>query len=259
MASCGTPDESVLRISICGRLAIEAATAVVLEKDFPARQGRLLWSYLVLERRRTASRDELADTLWGDDPPDGWDTALNAVVSRLRSVLKRVPGMELASNAGGYQLLLPAGVFIDFERARYGLHLAESALTQRAAKVALSEGRVALEIAARGFLPGERLPWVELRRRQLHDIRIHAGECLAEAELRRGQPLRAEREAEELLLIDPLNETAYRIRMRAAAAMGNRAALLRSMWQCREMLASQAGLEPSAETQRLFEELAKTS
>ena len=114
---------------------------------------------------------------------------------------------------------------------------------------------MALEIAARGFLPGDGLPWIELRRRQLRDIQIHAGECLASGELQRGEPMRAEREAEQLLIVDPLNETGYRILMLAAASLGNRAGIVRSMTKCREMLLVQAGLTPSLETERLYQEL----
>jgi DNA-binding SARP family transcriptional activator len=259
MPSNGSSDTPRLRISICGKLAIEAGDLTVLERDFPARQGRRLWSYLVLERRRTVSRDELSEALWGDETPDGWDASLSAIASRLRSMLKPVTkrgiAVELLSDAGGYQLQLPADTFVDFERARYGLHLAESATARGDIPTALSEGRVALEIAARGFLAGDGLPWVEQRRRQLRDVQIHAAECLAENELRRNEPLRAEREAEDLLQLDPLNETGYRVRMRAAATMGNRAGVVRAMTQCQELLGSAAGMVPSLETERLFAEL----
>lgn len=262
MTSHGTHDGPRLRIAICGKLAIEAEPQTVRERDFPARQGRRLWPYLVLERRRSVSRDELAEALWGDEPPDGWDPSLSALVSRLRAALQPVitiiPEVALTSDAGGYRLQLPSDVFIDFERARYGLHLAEAAIPNEDVTMALSEARVALEIAARGFLPGDGLPWIELRRRQLHDIQIHAAECLAESELRRNQPLRAEREAEQLLFIDPLNETGYRVRMQAAAALGNRGGVQRAMTQCRELLASRAGMVPSAETERLYRNLSGT-
>lgn len=254
--------EPSLRVAICGALSIEAGTRIVLERDFPARQGRRFWCYLVLERRRTVSRDELAEALWGDEAPDCWDTTLSAVASRVRAMLKPVAaqhvGVDLTSDAGGYRLHFPGDVFVDFERARYGLHLAEAAIARGAVGTALSEGRVALEIAARGFLPGEDLPWIELRRRQLRDIQIHAAECLAESELRRAEPLRAEREAEQLLMFDPLNETAYRVRMRAAAAQGNRAGVVRAMTACREMLALVAALNPSEETERLYRDLTGT-
>lgn len=262
MTSRDAQGDPRLRIAICGKLAVEAGPVTLLERDFPARQGRRLWCYLVLERRRIVSRDELAEALWGDESPDGWDASLSAVASRLRSTLKpvaaRTPGVDIITDAGGYQLQLPSDAFVDFERARYGLHLAESGISRGDTAAALSEGRVALEIAARGFLPGDGLPWIELRRRQLRDIQIHAAECLAESELRRGEPLRAEREAEQLLLIDPLNERGYRIRMRAAAALGNRAGIMRAMAQCRELLASVAGMVPSQETERLYGELTGT-
>jgi len=32
-------------------------------------------------------RDELADALWGEDPPATWDKALTVVVSKLRGLL----------------------------------------------------------------------------------------------------------------------------------------------------------------------------
>jgi DNA-binding SARP family transcriptional activator len=262
MMSLASQGQPRLRIAICGKLSVEAGSLTLLERDFPARQGRRLWCYLVLERRRTVSRDELAEALWGDESPDGWDASLSAVTSRLRSTLKpvaaNVPGVDVTSDAGGYRLHLPPDAFVDFERARFGLHLAESAVSRGDTGTALAESRVALEIAARGFLPGDGLPWIELRRRQLRDIQIHAAECLAESELRRGEPLRAEREAEQLLTFDPLNETGYRVRMQAAAAMGNRAGVQRAMTQCRELLASIAGMVPSLETERLYRELTGT-
>jgi DNA-binding SARP family transcriptional activator len=259
MADRSTRTPAPLRIAICGRLWAEAEELRLLERDFPARQGRRLWCYLVLEHRRTVGRDELADALWGDDGPDAWDTALNAVVSRIRSTIRPIEkstGLELLSNPGGYQLQIPPGAIVDFERARFGLHLAETALAQGEIRDSLSEARVAVEIAARGFLPGDGLPWIELRRRQLRDIRIHAAECIAQGELRRGEPLRAEREAEQLLLVDPLNELGYRVLMIAAASLGNRAGIVRAMANCRQTLQQIAGMAPSAETERLYRELA---
>jgi DNA-binding SARP family transcriptional activator len=253
------PSTCTLRVAICGKLSVETADLVLLERDFPARQGRRLWCYLVLERRHGTSREDLADALWGDDWPDEWDSSLSAVISRIRAMLKpaisQIPDLALVSDDGGYWLQLPETAFVDYDRARYGLHIAETALARHDIATALSEGRVALEIAARGFLPGETLPWVERRRRQLREIEIHAAECIAEAELQRNEPRRAEREAESLLTIDPLNETAFRIRMRAASAMGNRAGVVRSMHQCRQVLRAVAGTTPSDETERLYRRL----
>lgn len=247
------------RIYVCGRLAIESGDRRVLERDFPARQGRLMWSYLVVHRQRPSGRLELAEALWGDDVPDGWDSTINAVTSRLRSTLR--PVLEqwhdriIATDGGRHQLLLPPGSFVDRERARSGLHDAESALRAGNLEAALGEARVAMEIAARGFMDGETAPWVEGQRRSLHTMRMHAWECTIEAELVRGNTQRAEREAEDLIDVDPLNERAYRLLMRASAALGNRAGTAVAMQRCQTILRQQAGIEPSLETVRLFTDL----
>lgn len=250
---------SDLRLYICGRLAIEWEGGTILERDFPARQGRLMWAALVLGRRRPASREDLAEAIWGEDIPDGWDTALNGLASRLRAMLRppstQLPQVGIRGDVGRYALTLPRDAFIDMDRARSGLHAAETALHRGALDEALSEARVAMEIAARGFLDGEHAPWVEGQRRSLEEIRIHAMECTLQAEIARGNFRRAEREAEELTGLDPLNETAYRVRMQASAALGNRAGIVRAMEACRQVLREQAGLDPSSETERLFGEL----
>ena len=122
MRDRGIENQAPLRLTVCGKLAIEAGDLVLRERELPARQGRRLWCYLVLERRRSCRRDELAGALWGDDAPDGWDTVLSGVMSRLRGTMKplmqAVPGFELTGDTGGYHLQLPSNAFVDFERAR---------------------------------------------------------------------------------------------------------------------------------------------
>ena len=79
--------EDSLSIQLSGRLAIERGRAVVAEDAFPARQGRRLWAFLVLHRRQSAGRSDVATAVWGDAMPDAWDDALSVLVSRLRTSL----------------------------------------------------------------------------------------------------------------------------------------------------------------------------
>ena len=81
-------------------------------------------------------------------------------------------------------------------------------------------------------------------------MQLRALEATAEAELGRGQPDIAEREAQELLRLDPLWEEGYRLLMRALADGGNRAQVRRVMEECRRTLDTQAGMAPSPETGR---------
>src|SRR5882757_3036610 len=50
----------------------------------PGRQGRLLFAYLVLNRHRLTSRDELVEALWPHELPTASEAGLNALISKLR-------------------------------------------------------------------------------------------------------------------------------------------------------------------------------
>ncbi len=249
-------DQSPLRIYLCGQLAIEHGAVVVCEADLPARQGRRAWAYLALNRTQPVSRDDLAEAIWGDEIPDGCDATINAVVSRLRTILRRVSAPEGAvgihGEVGRYRLLLPRDAVVDWERARSASHAADTAMRRREYDAALSEARVATEIAGRSFLVGEQGPWIEGQRRAMADVHLHARACTVEAELNRGNPDIAEIEARALIQADSLRESGYRLLMHALAATGNRAQILRVITDCRDTLRAEADMTPSDETERLF-------
>jgi DNA-binding SARP family transcriptional activator len=247
-----------LRIFICGRLALIRGDRLVPEAAMPARQGRRLWAYLVIHRAQPVGRGELAAAVWGDDMPDAWESALNALISRLRRALLPVTGPDGPAITGEirrYDLRLPDGTVVDFERARAALHRADVLMRQGDAPGALAEARVATEIAARPFLPGEDGAWVEGQRQLLHAVRLHALEYTVEAELARGHADTAEREAEQLLALDPLHEGSHRLLMRALAARGNGSGVWRAFLECRRVLESE-GLTPSHQTVELARQLA---
>ena len=229
------------------------------EDDFPARQGRRLWAFLVLRRHQPAGRSDAAAAVWGDAMPDAWDDALSVLVTRLRRSLKPITGQcsepAIRGGEGRYQLALPPGSIIDLERAKASLHRAEVLMRRRDWESALAEARVATEIAARGFLNGEGGEWVEGERRLLDETRIHALECTVTAELARGNAALAEREAEHLVALSPLRESGHRLLMRALAAGGNRGQAVIAYDRCRRLLREQVGVAPSAETDRLYREL----
>jgi DNA-binding SARP family transcriptional activator len=76
----------VTRIQLCGTLTVQI-DGVRIEHLLPGRQGRLLLAYLVLNRTRACSRDELLDAMWPVAPPSEADGALRALLSKLRRVL----------------------------------------------------------------------------------------------------------------------------------------------------------------------------
>lgn len=248
-----------LRIYLCGRLAIECGDQAIREADLPGRQGRRVWAYLVVHRRGPVGRDELAGAVWGEEQqPDAWDEALSALVSKLRAMLRplsSVAELSIDRSVGRYALQLPSDTFIDLERAKAAVHEAERLGHEGEFAGAWAEAHIAGEITARGFLPGEDLPWIAGQRRALADIHMRALELAAEAELRRGRPEGAQFEARQLIQADPLYESGYRLLMRALAASGNRAEAARVIDECRAVLRTQAGMAPSQETEQTFREI----
>ena len=69
-------------MQLCGRFVLEIDGRRV-EADLPGRQGRLLLAFLVANRGRTLTREELVDALW----PDGRDGGLAPLLSKLRRVV----------------------------------------------------------------------------------------------------------------------------------------------------------------------------
>jgi DNA-binding SARP family transcriptional activator len=245
-----------VRISICGRLVIEGESATVAEAAFPGRLGRRLWGYLVLNRRRPVGRDELAAALWGEDTPEVEDASLNALISRIRSVLARAggTGAQVHASGGAYTLVLPADAFVDRERAWSAVHHVQSIRRRGDVRGAWAEAVIANEIAARGFLAGEEGGWIEAERRTLREIEVQALEAIGEAEIDQRRPDDAERAARRLIATDPLRESGYRLLMRALAAGGNGAQAARVMEECRGALAG-ASATPSPETERVYREV----
>jgi DNA-binding SARP family transcriptional activator len=78
------------RIQICGSLAVERGGRRI-EGDLPGRQGRLLFTYLVVNRHRQAPRDEVAEALWREPDPAAVETRLNPLLSKLRRIASSWP------------------------------------------------------------------------------------------------------------------------------------------------------------------------
>src|SRR5688500_9908028 len=105
---------------------VETEAGLLDEEDLPARQGRIAFDALVLNRRRPIPRLELATALWGDSPPEAWEGSLSALLSRLRSLFRKPPmHADISSLSGSVHLGLPSDLWIDLDVARSSLDEAE--------------------------------------------------------------------------------------------------------------------------------------
>ncbi len=244
-----------LKVFLAGRVAVEADGVVIDEGRFPGRQGRLLFAYLVAEQGRPVPRDELAEALWGESPPATWDKALTVVVSKLRALLADIglDGSTAVTGAFGcYRLELPEGSWVDVIVATNAAQEAEDALAAGDLDQARAAGALATTLVQQPFMPGEEGAWVEVKRRELADVRGRALTALADACLQSGDAAEAVKWAEQAIALEPYSETGYRRLMDAHTVAGNRAEALRVYERCRRLLADELGAYPSPETESIY-------
>ena len=241
------------RLYIIGRVWLETDRGQLLsERDLPGRQGRVLLVALAVDRDRPVTRGELADRVWPVSRPSAWEPALDAQVSRLRSLLtSAVPGTLLRTGDGCHQLLLPADAVVDRETAVSRVDAAEGALRRGDHQAAWAAATIATSIARRPLLSGVDGDWVERERLLLHDLLVRALSCMHDVWMAREDHVLAARMAAQTIELEPFRETGYRQLMAAHAAAGNRAEALLVYHRCRTLLADELGTEPSPETQRL--------
>lgn len=216
-----------------------------------SRKAQALLVYLACERRPIA-REVLTTILWENSPAEQGMTNLRKTLSELRRLLpdqlyadRQVIGLE------------PQGtLWLDAAEMARLLHEetppAEQ-LTQATTAVSLYQG----DFLADFFLPdsADFMLWAATRREQLQQMAINAlhgltGHCLQQRRYDEGVLY-----AQQLVQLDPLNETAHRTFMRllARAGQGQRA-LAHYESYCRR-LAAELRLTPTPATQALFEQI----
>lgn len=246
-----------IRIYLTGRLGLEVDGEVLIkESQLRGKQGRLAFAYLVHERTRPISKEELATVVWPHEMSPAWEGALSAIASRIRTVLSmdalRAQSVSFNSSYGQYQLDLPADVWIDVEAAASAIDRAEAHLRNGGTQHVLGPAGAAACIARRPFLPGIDGFWVESMRGKLQRQLLRALDGLSESQRLLGEPMVAVETAIEAVKLDNLRERAYQLLMHAYSAAGNRAEAINVYHQCREILAAEVGTEPSQQTQEIY-------
>jgi SARP family transcriptional regulator, regulator of embCAB operon len=239
------------RVQLCGPLIVERQGSR-LEDQLPGRQGRYLFAYLVLNRHRSVGRGELLAAIWPDQSPSAGESALNALISKIRRAL----GPEAITGRGSLQFAL-VDAWVDVEAAVEAVHRAESAMATGEHARAWGPALVALFIAQREFLPGAESPWVTAQRHELNELHVRALEAYVGAGVGVGgtELAAAVRAGRQLVKLAPLRESGYQLLMRALADQGNPGEALRVYTGLCQVLREELGVPPSAATRALYDRL----
>ena len=232
----------MLRARLFGGLAVEVDGRAVA--DVPGIKPRALLAYLLM-RPGMQSRARLAGVFW----PDVLDTSARA---SLRSALWGVRGALEAAGGGDYLVADRAGAglapdlprWIDAEEAERLLATGDRASLE-----------AAVELAARPFLPEIADEWAIEAQDAWRDRLVGALDRLAELAEADGDLAAAIEWTRRGLRHDRLREAGHRALIRRLAAAGERAQAMAAYRRCRDVLAAELGIPPSAETRALAEGL----
>lgn len=237
------------RIQLCGRLVVELDGAP-REHALPGAKGRALFAYLVLNRARTLERDELLMAVWGDDANAENEAALRVCLSKVRRAL----GPDRITGQTHVGLVLPQNSLVDVESALSAIHEAESHLALEEWAEAFRTCQTAESIAARPFLPGLDMPWIDQWRRRFEDVRLRGLEVYAAAALKLGGPALnlAEQSSRTIVELSPYRESGYALLMEALEQKGNVAESLRTYEAVRCLLREEMGIAPGPALQARY-------
>ena len=243
-----------LRIYLTGGVRIECGGELLDDSVFSLPHGQLAFAFLVCERGRPVPATEIARVVWDDAPPADFLTVARSIMQRLRRVLRHSVLASTVQLLGTnpYTLKVSSDVWVDIEAAADAIHQAEGELRATRPSGAFGPSAVAHHIARRSFLPGEQSAWVEAQRQRLRGILVRALECRGEVFLWNRESSLAVEAAREAIALEPFRETAHQLLIRAHAELGNAAEAKRAYENCRTVLASELGIEPSAQTQLIY-------
>jgi DNA-binding SARP family transcriptional activator/tetratricopeptide (TPR) repeat protein len=237
----------VTEFCLLGPLLVRSGGAVVTVR--PGKQRAIL-AALLLSGGKVVSLDELAEVLWGQEPPPSARVTIQNYVMRLRMALAETDGSRISTQPHGYQIRIDPGE-LDVTRFEALLDAARTAARDSSWDTVAAQSRAAL-LLWRGEplsdVDSELLVAREMPR--LTELRLQALEVRIEADLHLGRQAEVISELRRLVTEHPLREHLRRLLMLALYRDGRQAEALAAYQDARRALVEELGTEPGS---RLWE------
>ena len=234
---------------------------------FPTRKTFALLVYLAIEGG-IRPRDVLATLLWPESSPERSHANLRNTLNHLQTALRQENDQSspyLSTTHYTLSLNPDAEIDLDLNTIEHAYALARSDRSSRR----FAEGSASLPIiqsaaaCQRGeFLAGFSLgdapgfdDWAAIQREVWHRRLGLILDRLSEIQFARGEFSGVTETASHWIALDTLNEIAYRRKMRAHFAAGERGQALETYQACETILADELGIEPEPDTAALAERI----
>lgn len=250
----------VLQVRMFGRLEVRLGDRTVAKRDWRKRRARLMLAMLVLEQGNEIARDRISEHLWPEADVEratnnfyvAWSAMKNAIIPGADKLTK-LPYLE-----SSHGLCRAVMTYIDADVSEFRELLSAIRNAQQHADLARLKAKCQrlAEVYKGELLPGDLYDdWFasarDKYRREFGDAMRIGASSLIEA----GQPDGCVALLRKGVEADPWREDLYQLLLRAHISSGQRGAAIDVYLSCRSRLADDLGLDPSAETLRLYEEV----
>ena len=249
-AAAASQETYVLHVRALGRPEVQMEGQPVQASEWVnQKSARDLFFYL-LAAERGKRKSEIGNDLWPESPPDNHKRKFKNAVYRLRRALgKEVVLFNPQSRL--YSINRDLSIWYDVELFQSSFQTGLNADDPTVRREAL---KTAVELYSHPYLAGRDDLWVEPLRTELTVKFQKAALTLAEDYLH-STPGQALELCRQVLAVDPCQEDAHRLAMRAHAARGDRSAVARQYDHCRESFSRVLDTQPSQDTTILYQKL----
>jgi DNA-binding SARP family transcriptional activator len=201
------------------------------------------------------SLSELAEAIWGPEPPATARGTLRNYVKEIRKALGGTAGSRLSTVPGGYEFRVTAD---ELDLARFDALLAEAKTSVRAGawEDASQQLHAALSLWRGEPLADVPSEWLTAREQpRLAELRLQAVESRIEADLRLGRYEQVIAELRRLTTEHPFRERLHAQLMLALYRDGQQAEALAAYQRARAALLHEIGIEPGPELGLLLQRI----
>jgi DNA-binding SARP family transcriptional activator/tetratricopeptide (TPR) repeat protein len=241
-----------MEFGLLGALAVHRDGAVVA---VPPGSQRVLLAALLLKANRAVPLDELAEAVWGTDPPASARATLQSYVMRLRRSLGDIGPGRITTQPGGYQISVAAGE-LDVTRCEALVRTARAEARDGSWEEAAGQSRAALALWRGEPLADVESELLALREvPRLTELRLQTLELRIDADLHLGRHGEVIGELQQLTAAHPLRERFHGLLMLALYRDGRQGEALAAYARARRVLIDELGAEPGTGLRELHQQM----
>ncbi|MBV9451048.1 MAG: tetratricopeptide repeat protein [Streptosporangiaceae bacterium] len=223
----------------------------------PVQRGnqRALLATLLLAANRVVSAEEIAETLWGTEPPPSAAVTIRNYVKRLRHALGETGRDRISTRPPGYLISVGVGE-LDMSRFEAVAESARAAAREGCWDTAADQARTALALWRGEPLADVESDVLALREvPRLTEMRLQVLELRVDADLHLGRHAEVTAELHGLVRAYPLREHMHALLMLALSRCGRQSEALAAYQRARQVLVEELGTEPGADLQALHQRI----